>query len=336
MNPEDSIYCLMALAGTAYVVLGGADFGTGIWEFNNAFNVDDAERELTTRAMGPVWEANHVWLIFLFTLFFTCFPLAFSALTQGLWIPLLLAAVGIVCRGSSFVLRAYTPGIRQQKAWGIVFACSSTFAPLFLGIAVGTVASASLTFDATGQFTGNFLHSWLTPLGIFSGFFSVSISAYLAAVYLTRDAAREGNVRLTEVWRRRALASGKWSGILAFAGVAMVATSSSMLWFGFKNAAVFFVACSAAGGFVSYLCLFKRMYTVAALAAVIAVSSVMLGWAWAQYPWLLPEHFSLRNAKAPEIVLQLVLGVVASGAAILIPSLWYLLYVFKLGKQQQD
>ena len=190
MEPENILLIVVFLGLTVYALFGGADFGAGVWEVNTAMQASPKERKLLFSAIGPVWEANHVWLIFVLVAVFGAFPVAFAAICQALWLPLSLALVGIVFRGAGFALRTYSTGDeRQQFAWEVVFAVGSTAAPFFLGACVGALASGKLELAADGRFEGNYLTGWLSPMALFTGFFVVVMCAFLAAVYLARGAA---------------------------------------------------------------------------------------------------------------------------------------------------
>ncbi len=183
--PESILLVVVFAALTIYALLGGADFGAGVWEVNTALQASPKERKLLYSAIGPVWEANHVWLIFVLVATFGAFPTAFAAICQALWLPLLLALAGIVFRGAGYALRSYsTDSRRQEFTWGVVFAAGSTAAPFFLGASIGALASGKLMLTDDGHFDGNFLTGWLSPMSVFSGFFVVVMCAYLAAVFL--------------------------------------------------------------------------------------------------------------------------------------------------------
>lgn len=325
----DSEYVILIMVGvslTLYAVLGGADFGAGIWEFNTVLLAPEKERKLIYGAIGPVWEANHVWLIFLIVLLFTGFPSAVATLARELWVPLLLALVGIVFRGAAYALRSHFGGrTRQQAAWGAVFAMASTATPFFLGGCIGAVASGQLV----GSTARNELTGWLNPLAIYSSLMAVGLCAYLAAMYLTREASQIGDVELTEIWRRRALSTGLWMGILAAMGLVLVAVDAPALWAGLKGRAGPVVLTSLVMGVGSMAGLVGKSYTVASLAAAGAVTMVLWGWLIAQYPLLIPPHITVENAKAPNAVLRAMAWSVAAGAVILAPSLAWLLYLFK-------
>ncbi|MCI0410623.1 MAG: cytochrome d ubiquinol oxidase subunit II, partial [Acidobacteria bacterium] len=320
---------------TLYALLGGADFGAGIWEFNTALQAPEKERALIYRAIGPVWEANHVWLIFVLVGLHTAFPPAFAAVSRALWIPLLLGLVGILFRGVGFAFRSYAAGaVRQQAVWGAVFALASTAAPFFLGAAAGAIASGQLALTAKGDYTGDYLTGWISPMSIFNAFFAVGVCAYLAAVYLTREAGHDGDPALVALWRQRALATGAWMGILAMAGLMVVATDAPVLWKGFRARAWPLVGLSILGGIFSLLALLLRRFTGAVLGAGVAVAGVLWGWGVAQYPVIIPPAVIVKAAKGPDAVLWALIGGFAIGATLLVPSLGYLFYLFK-GKRPE-
>lgn len=330
MAPEVILLVILWLALTLYVLLGGADFGAGIWEVNLAFQASEKERSLLQRAIGPVWEANHVWLIFVLVLLFNAFPSAFAALSRALWLPLLLALVGIVFRGAAFAFRSYAVGaVRQQAGWGVAFALASTAAPFFLGAAVGAVASGNLAVTPRGGYAGNYLTDWLSPLALFNGFFTVGLCAYLAAVYLAREASQEGDAELADLWRQRALATGVWMGVLAFAGLVFLATEAPLLWQGFQQRAWPLVVMSLVTGFFSLGALWRRHYSAAAAGVITTVAAVLGGWGIAQYPALVLPTITIAEAKAPNAVLWAMIGCIAVGALVLLPSLGWLFMIFK-------
>lgn len=330
MAPELILLGVLLVALVIYALLGGADFGAGVWDFNTALRGEPDERAMLYRAIGPVWEANHVWLIFLLVGLWTGFPTAFAALGRALWVPFLLALVGIVLRGSAYAFRAYSvePG-RQRRAWEGVFALASTATPFFLGAAAGAVASGRLAVDARGHFPGGVLLGWVSATSLFSGFFAVGVCAYLAAIYLTREAHLEGSAELTARWRRRSLGTGVIMGVLAGVGLVIVAFDAPLLWAGFGARAWPSVGLSVLGGLGSIAALRARRYTLAAGGAALAVAAVLLGWGLAQYPALVPPGVTVASARAPEGVLWTMLGCIAVGMVVLLPSLGWLLWVFK-------
>lgn len=306
MGPELLMAGIILIGLALYAVLGGADFGAGVWEFNLMWRVGPEERDLVNRAIGPVWEANHVWLIFVIVGLFSAFPAAFAALGRALWVPLLLAVVGIVFRGVAFAFRSPQP----SQLWNTVFGFASCAAPFFLGMSAWSVATAT---------------PWYCPVPIFGGFFGVAICAYLASVYLTREASGD----LRERWRHRAFWSGAWMGVLAAGGVAIVAWGAPDLWRGFRERSWPFVALSAAAGVASMALLWVRRHTLASIFAAAAVGAVILGWGLGQYPVLVPPSITVETARAPANVHWTMAAVMGVGALFVLPALGYLLYIFK-------
>ena len=306
---------IILLALTAYVLLGGADFGGGIWDLLADGPRKTRQRELIAHAIGPVWEANHVWLILAMVLLFTCFPKAFARIAIALHVPLTLMLIGIVLRGSAFVFQVYGGG------GGRVFALSSLVTPVLLGMCVGAVASGAIGSAAgiPGEtFYAVYIAPWLTSFSIALGLLTLTCFAYLAAVYLTletSDAELQGDFRL------RALVAGVW--LLLMAGLALaLAPHRNVL--DHRVGALMGVA-----ALVSFWALWQRRYRVARIAAAGQVALILWGWGVAQYPYLLPPDLSLVGGAAPKRTLELVLIVLGVGAIVLLPSLYYLFRIFK-------
>src|SRR5205085_12035830 len=211
MTLADVAAAAMLLSLIAYCVLAGADFGGGVWDLLATGPRAEPQRQLVDDAIAPVWEANHVWLILIVVLLFSCFPPAFAAASIALHIPLTLMLLGIVLRGSAFVFRRY--GRRGPKPWSRVFAISSAVTPVFLGICLGAVTGTGIRF-VNGLPVDGFVRSWLKPFPVAVGIFSLALFAFLAAVYLAVEAP-EGPLR--EDFRRRALVSGVAVGLIALA-----------------------------------------------------------------------------------------------------------------------
>jgi cytochrome bd ubiquinol oxidase subunit II len=318
---------------TLYALLAGADFGAGIWQALAARSASPAEREQVHAAVGPVWEANHVWLIFVLVILHTAFPPALAALARALWLPLLLALAGIVMRGAGFAFRPREPALRRERrAWEGVFAGASVAAPFFLGCAVGAVAEGRLPVTAAGEFTGH-ATSWASPFSLFAGLLAVALCAHLAAVYLARESAQWGPSDLAPLWRRRAIATSIVVGGLALAGIAVLALSAPALWRAFAARAPALVALSVAAGLATLLALARRRFTLAAGAAALAVASVLWGGWVAQHPMLVPPALSLQAARAPDAVLSATVVVAVVGAVLTAPALLYLMRVFKTARR---
>lgn len=331
MAPELLLALVMTAGVILYALLGGADFGAGVWELTTALQPERKERALLYRAIGPVWEANHVWLIFVIVVLWTAFPPAFAALCRAAWVPLLLALVGIVFRGSAYAFRSYAVGERQRRAWEGVFALASTIAPFFLGATAGAVATGELAVTADGGYAGDVLTGWISPFSLFCGGFAVATSAHLAAVYLAREAALEGDPELTALCRRRALEAALGMGALALGGLLVMRHGAPHLWAGLAARGWPLVLLSIVGGATSLLALRRERYGWATLGAGLAVASVIGGWAAAQFPMVIAPALSITRAKAPDSVLWPLLIAIGLGTLILLPALGYLFWLFKSG-----
>ncbi|HZN61618.1 MAG TPA: cytochrome d ubiquinol oxidase subunit II [Planctomycetota bacterium] len=336
MEPDLLLLGVMLTGVTLYALLGGADFGGGVWEFNTALRAPEKERALIYRAIGPVWEANHVWLIFVLVGLFAGFPSAFAAICRALWVPLLLALTGIVFRGVGFAFRSYAAdSVREKALWGAVFAFASTAAPFFLGAAAGAILHGRLDVTSDGGFEGDYLTGWVSSLSVFSAFFGVGICAYLAAAFMTREARLAGDVSLIKVWRLRAMASGLWMGVLSALGIGLIAADVPHLWEGFKTRAWPLIGGSAVAGSFSLWALWRSRFTGAALGAAATVASVVVGAGVALYPDLVPPAISIESARAPREVLWALVACVIAGVGVLTPSMILLFRLFK-GKKPED
>jgi cytochrome bd ubiquinol oxidase subunit II len=321
----DLLAAAMLLALIAYALSGGADFGGGVWDLLASGPRAAAQREAIAHAIGPIWEANHVWLIAVVVLLFAGFPPAFAEIATRFHIPLSLLLVGIVLRGSSFVFRSYdAPDARLR--WGRVFAISSTFTPVLLGVLIGALslppaAAASVSFRAL------YVDPWLQPFPLLVGLFALAQFAFLAAVYLSV----ESDGLLREDFRRRALGSALAVAVLGV-GVAALASATSpsfaadLLGEGTSLALVSVTALVAGAAFAL---LWRRRWVAARLCAVAQVALILLGWGLAQHPYLVADSLTLHEAAAPPRVLRLLLIAFACGSALLLPALAYLLRTFK-------
>lgn len=329
MGPHDLLLCVMLMALTLYAILGGADFGAGVWEFTTAMQSTPKERRHVYAAIGPVWEANHVWLIFVLVILMNGFPGAFALIGKALWVPLLLALAGIVFRGASYVFRSYGRGSETQRTvWEVVFAIASTATPLFLGAAAGAVASGEFAREAT-------VAGWLTSLSVFTGFYAVGMCAYLAAVYLTREADIVGDSELAATWRKRSLSTGLWVGVLSLGGLVMVAIEAPQLAEGFLMRGWPLILISLACGIGSLIETWRHNSTRAVIAASGAVAAVIWGWGVSQYPVVIPPTMTAVEVKAADNVLWMMLAVISLGTVLLFPALWYLFVLFKRDTRPQ-
>ena len=331
MSLADLVAGVIFVALNAYAVLGGADFGGGVWDLLALGPRKARQRELIAEAIGPVWEANHVWLILAIVLLFTCFPPAFARLGTRLHIPLSLVLIGIVLRGSAFTFWRYGAD-EEQRNWGKVFAIASLMTPLLLGTTAGAIASGAVGDGGwgSGDFYGTYVAPWLNPFALSVGMFALIAFAFLAAVYLTLE-ARDREVR--EDFRRRALASGVGLFLAAVVVLLLSLNRAPRVREGliFAAWAVPLHLLTAAAAITALVALWARRWRVARVAAAAQVSLILWGWALSQYPYILPPDLSIANAAAPAATLRLVLAALVAGAVLLLPSLYYLFRIFKMG-----
>ncbi|HEX4253155.1 MAG TPA: cytochrome d ubiquinol oxidase subunit II, partial [Pseudonocardia sp.] len=319
MSAVDGLGLVIFVGLAAYTVLGGADFGAGLWDLSR----DRAQRDLVARAMAPVWEANHVWLIFVVITLFTGFPAAFGALSRALVAPVSIALLGIVLRGAAFVFRQYgAPDggvpVRGTALWGRVFAVSSLVTPFAFGTAAGALAGGTLRADGSA----GLWRPYLAPLPLLAGLLAVTCCSYLAAVYLGRDAERIHSPALVARFRRRALAAGVLAGALALAALPLLppALGGELRGIGLPAVLV-----SATGGVLGLVLLWRRRHGPARIAAACAPVGLLAGWALGVYPWVLPGQMLLTESAAPPVIAGPVLIVLLTGLAIVAPSYVYML-----------
>ena len=307
---------------TAYTVLSGADFGAGLWTLvpGGGQAGAAATRDHTRHAIGPVWEANHVWLIFVLTVAWTCYPGAFGSIVSTLAIPLLIAAIGIIFRGTAYALRSQ---FARDEEHGVrlveyLFALSSVLTPFALATVIGAIATGRVP---VGNARGDLVTSWLNPVSVLAGVLAVAFSGYLAAVYLAADARRLDEPLLVRDFRIRALASGVVAGALALAGLLVIRVSAVSLWHGLTSGlGLALVVVSALAGVVTLVLVFLGRFGPARVSAALAVAAVIAGWAAAQSPLLLPGLTVAEAAAGRSTLIATIVGV-AVGAVVLVPSL---------------
>jgi cytochrome d ubiquinol oxidase subunit II len=268
-----------------------------------------------------VWEANHVWLIYVLVMWWTGFPTTFAATMSTLAVPLLIALLGIVLRGASFAFRKYAATLGQARMFGIVFAASSVLTPFFLGAAVGAIVSGRVPAEGTGDLTG----SWTTPTSLLGGAIAVGTCAFLAGCFLVADADRGGREALTSGLRARTLGVGVATGLLVFATLLPLRSDAPTFFEGLATRGLVFMVVSAVAGAATLLLLWRRRYALARLAAVLAVACVVLGWGAGQYPWLLVDEVTITDAAGAPATLEALLIAVAVAVVLVVPSLSYLL-----------
>ncbi len=314
------IFVLVGLA--LYVVLGGADFGAGLWQLATLLGGRSSRaeriREHAHHAMGPVWEANHVWLIFVLTVTWTAYPQAFGSIASTLAVPLFVAALGVIARGAAYALRAGGRGPREIARIDTLFAVSSLLTPFALGATLGAVVSERVPI---GNAAGALFGSWLTSTSLLIGCLAVVISAYLAAVYLAADAVREGDAEMAAAFRTRALLAAALAGALAVAGLFVLHGDAHRVYHRLvEGPGLAGLIVSVLAGLATVAMVLARRFEPARVSAALAVAAMIAGWALAQQPDLL-AHLTLREAAAPHETLVLVVVAVIAGGAILFPSL---------------
>jgi cytochrome bd ubiquinol oxidase subunit II len=311
---------VFALAGlVAYAVFGGADFGAGLWQLGSGRGERGARmREHTHHAMAPVWEANHVWLVFVLVVCWTAYPRAFGSIASTLAVPLFVAAIGIILRGTSYAVRSAGLLDREEPLVRWVFALSSLLTPFALGAAIGAIASGRVP---VGNARGDALSSWLAATPILVGALAVATAAYLAAVYLAADAVRAGRSDLAGAFRARALGAGLVAGALAIGGLAVLREDARDLFDGVTSGGgLAAVVVSAGAGLGTLALVWRRRFEAARYSAALAVAAIVVGWALAQEPTFLPG-LTVHQAAAGQATLAAVVVGVAIGFAVLAPSL---------------
>jgi cytochrome d ubiquinol oxidase subunit II len=319
----DLALVVLIVALSAYAVLGGADFGAGFWDLTAGGARRGARmRGLIKQSMGPVWEANHVWLIVILVVLWTCFPSAFGPLMETLYVPLFLAAVGIIFRGTAFALRGEAATIAEARVLGATFALSSILTPFFLGCAIGAVASGQV--PAAGDPSEPFA-AWTNATSIFVGLMAVATSAYVAAAFLAGDATRAGMPDLAEAFRRRALGAAIVAGGFAIGGLAVVNSDAPDLYDGLTSGGGLALVVASAGlGIATIALIWSRRFELARYASGLTVGTLIVGLALAQRPDFLPGELSFDDAAADDATLIATLVALAIALAVIVPSLWWL------------
>jgi cytochrome d ubiquinol oxidase subunit II len=319
MSLPDVTAVILFFGVTAYAIFGGADFGAGFWDLiAGGAKRGERPRALIDHSIGPVWEANHVWLIFCLVVLWTAFSVAFASITLTLFVPLTIAALGIVLRGSSFAFRKVVFRTRDRRNFGAAFASSSVLVPYCMGAVAGAIASGRVP---SGGDAGDPWSSWVNPTSIIGGLLAISVCAYLSAVYLVWDAHRLGDSELGEYFRRRAVVASVVAGAIAFVGIFVFRSDAKYLYEGLTSRALPLVIASAICGVASLVLLLRGVTSIARVLSIGAVATVVIGWGVAQWPYMLPESLKVSQAAAPTGTLEAVLVVFICAAVIILPSL---------------
>jgi cytochrome bd ubiquinol oxidase subunit II len=331
LTPAVAVSLLLSLI--LYALMGGADYGGGMWDLLAGGPRANRQRKAIAAAIAPIWEANHVWLILVVVVLFTGFPDGFAAMMTALNIPLTVMLIGIVLRGSAFIFRSYNSRKDPtQWGWSMVFGVSSVITPFFQGVILGALASGRIRV-AHGQVTTGFLSGWLTPFAFACGVFALALFAFLAATYLTLDTKDEPE--LQSDFRRRAIGSGLLLGPIAGAVFLTARHGAPDLFQGLTRWwAPWLLVATSLCAVVALATLWRRQFAIARVAAAGQVTLILVGWSLAQYPNLVTPDITVTNASAPAVTLRLLLLALAAGALVLLPSLVFLFRLFKGGEHQ--
>jgi cytochrome bd ubiquinol oxidase subunit II len=309
---------------TLYAVFGGADFGGGLWDLiAGDAKKGERPRARIQRSLTPVWEANHVWLIFILVVLWTAFPEAFGALMSTLYVPLALAAFGIVLRGAGFAFRKSIRSLPARRAMGAAFALSSVLTPFFMGTVVGAVAAGNVPADGNGDA----FSSWLAPLPLLTGALFVATGAYLAAIFLIADSRRDGDAEMEGYFARRALLAGLCAGALAVAGLFVLHADARYAFDRLVAEGLPLLILSAGCGAAVLAMLIGGSRRGLRPLAIGAVVAVIWGWGVAQFPYLLPTSLKITQSAAPPETLAAVIIVFLAAAVIVLPALGLLYWL---------
>lgn len=330
---ETLVAAVMLASLILYALMGGADYGGGMWDLLASGARAQRQRQAIVEAIAPVWEANHVWLILVVVLLFSAFPRAFSTIMIALHIPITAMLLGIVLRGSAFVFRKYDSTVDAvQRRWSTVFGIASFFTPFFQGVTLGALTTGDIRFVGDRVTTG-FFAGWLTPFALTCGLFALALFAFLAATYLTVDTQGQPDLqndfRLRAIWAQTALVP------LALIVFFTSKYSAPLMYHGLTNWwAPILLGWTALSAITATLALWTHRFRAARIAAVAQVTLILLGWGLAQFPHLVTPDVTVQNAAAPSSTLKLLLLALGAGAVVLLPSLFYLFQIFK-GQEQR-
>jgi len=325
----EAVGAILLVVLTLYAILAGADFGGGLWDLIAGGDITGRDpRRLIDETITPVWESNHVWLIFALVIFWTAFPVAFAAVMTACALPLWLSVFGIVLRGAGFAFRKEIEGIRWQRLLGATFAFSSLVTPFFMGTVVGAVASGRVALHAERST----LTVWTSPTSILVGCLFVAVCAYEASVFLISEAANRKDRRLERYFRRRAVVAGTVAGALSLATLLELRSSDTLLYHRLTGRALpLVVLAGACGVAVIVLLLAGRSRGLRVLSGA-GAAAVVWGWGVAQYPTLLPgTGLTLSEGSAPHATLVAIFAVFVLALVLVIPGF---LLLFRLQGRQ--
>lgn len=329
MGLSDLVAALMFVGVVAYALFGGADFGSGVWDLTAGDATTGSHlRSQIDRSIGPVWEANHVWLIYILVFLWTGFPTAFAAIMNTLFIPWMLVGLGIVLRGGAFAFRKFSTTLHEARIHGAVFAASSLITPFFLGMIAGAIASGRVPIDGSGDIWA----SWTGPTSWVGGTLAVLTCTFLAGTFLAADADRSDNTQLAEMVGSQSFAVGAITGGVSLVAAVTLELDAEHLASGLHGRGLPLIAISAIAGSFSLWSLRRQRWDLARVGAVIAVAAIVIGWGVGQYPDVLADAADIESvigARSTQVGLVIVFGI---AAVTVVPALAWL-YVLVNGKR---
>ncbi|HEY6412020.1 MAG TPA: cytochrome d ubiquinol oxidase subunit II [Ktedonobacteraceae bacterium] len=334
MQVANVLLSILWLALITYAVLGGADFGAGMLELFAVGPTGPRQDALIDESMDPVWEVNHVWLIFLLVVFFTAFPSAFAAINVVLFIPLLLALIGIVLRGAAFAFRVHGIIKRSQtvRILSRIFSVASAMTPFFLAVAAAAIASGHIQIHNQSQLQTNTGSYWLTPFALTIGAMALTLCVTISAIYLTVEATSIGATELAETFRQRGLIAGALTAVLGLLGLFLAPSEASFLWNAMLDRALPLVIVTMLIGLAAAAALWFKRYSWARVLIVAETAFLLISWGVSQFPYIIPPDVTIENASSPQQTQVLLLVGILIALIIVVPSLWFMFYVFKLKK----
>ena len=332
---ELTVIVFTQLALILYVLLGGADFGGGMWDLLAWGPRAEKQRKAIASAISPIWEANHVWLILVIVLLFTAFPPAFAATMTALHIPITLMLAGIVLRGSAFIFRNYdSQGENVRHRWGAVFGAACFFTPLFQGMVLGALGTGRIRC-VDGQVTTGFFAGWLTPFAVACGVFAIGVCAFLAAIYMTLYTRAEP--ALQNDFRQRALSSGLALVLMALVVFLTAKEGAPELFRGLTAGwCPLLLVCTGLFAVAALVALWRQWFVFARIAAVAQVTLILTGWGLAQYPHVIMPDVTFHQSAAPEATLRLLTFALSAGAVLLLPALLFLYQLFSRPQTEEE
>ncbi|UZD23968.1 cytochrome d ubiquinol oxidase subunit II [Algoriphagus halophytocola] len=329
------VIIFLCLSILLYVILGGADFGAGILEIVTPSSMRDKFRDTTYKTIGPIWEANHMWLIISIVILFVGFPSIYTMLSVHLHIPLALMLIGIIGRGTAFVFRHYDAyQDEMQKVYNLIFTYSSFITPLFLGLTFGAAVGGEIDPEAN-SFLGAYIQPWLNLFSIAVGLFTVAICGFLAAVFLVGEARKEEVQRLiirkAKLFMVLTFVAG---GLVFFASIIDEVPLVDLILTEWFTVGVLFLATAAM--ILLWFKLGRGDRKLDRFLGGFVVSAILLAFGYHYYPDIIivksGENLSLFNSAAPEKAISSLAWALMIGSLFILPALYYLLYSFQKPK----